>query len=86
MLNFLASEVSSWSQALCHKEKKNTRKLFLKSEVIKQIIINFSHMYTIVYGREGERETLLKYSLEILARSSRLRLRLDFTTSYLKSN
>lgn len=83
MLNFLASEVSSWSQALCHKEK-NTRKLFLKSEVIKQIIINFSHMYTIVYGREGE--TLLKYSLEILARSSRLRLRLDFTTSYLKSN
>lgn len=81
MLNFLASEVSSWSQALCHKEK-NTRKLFLKSEVIKQIIINFSHMYTIVYGREGERETLLKYSLGILARSSRLRLRLDFIASY----
>lgn len=39
-------------------------------------------MYTIVYGREGERETLLKYSLGILARSSRLRLRLDFIASY----
>lgn len=41
-------------------------------------------MYTIVYGREGE--TFLKYSLEIMARISRLRLRLDFITSYEKIN